>query len=64
MKNRKLSKKYQKKSMKNLQPVNTFLPNNVGKKTKVINDKFALTQNPTKKKNFNKYIHCLTLMIQ
>ncbi len=57
MKNRKLPKKYQKKSVKNLQPVNAFLPNNVGKKPKVINDKFSLTQNPTKKKNLNKYIY-------
>ena len=36
MKNRKLPKKYQKKSVKNLQPVNAFLPNNVGSKSKVI----------------------------
>ena len=56
MKNRKLPKKYQKKSVKNLQPVNAFLPNNVGSKSKVISDKFTLTQNPTKKKNLNKYI--------
>ena len=29
---------------------------NVGSKSKVISDKFTLTQNPTKKKNLNKYI--------
>jgi hypothetical protein len=57
MKNRKLPKKYQKKSVKNLQPVNAFLPNNVEKKPKVINDKFSITQNPTKKKNLSKYIY-------
>ena len=34
MKNRKLPKKYQKKSVKDLQPVNAFLPNNSNKITK------------------------------
>jgi len=57
LKNRKLPKKYQKKSVKNLQPVNACLPNTVEKKPRVMNNKISLTQNPTKKKNLNKYIY-------
>ena len=55
MKNRKLPKKYQKKSVKNLQPVNAFLPNNPKSDNKVI--KNNLIQKPKKRMiNERRYI--------
>ena len=55
MKNRKLPKKYQKKSVKNLQPVNAFLPNNPKSDNKVI--KNNLIQKPKKRMiNESRYI--------
>ena len=47
LKNRKLPKKYQKKSVKNLQPVNAFLPNKSKSDNKVI--KNDLIQKPKKR---------------
>ena len=55
MKNSKLPKKYQKKSVKNLQPVNAFLPNNPKSDNKVI--KNNLIQKPKKRMiNESRYI--------
>ena len=54
MKNRKLPKKYQKKSVKNLQPVNAFLPNKPTSDNKVINNN--LIKKP-KKRMINESIY-------
>ena len=55
MKNRKLPKKYQKKSENKLQPVNAFLPNNPKSDNKVI--KNNLIQKPKKRMiNESRYI--------
>ena len=55
MKNRKLPKKYQKKSVKDLQPVNAFLPYKPTSDNRVIN--YNLIQKPKKRMiNENRYI--------
>ena len=51
MKNRKLPKKYQKKSVKDLQPVNAFLPNN-SNKIKL----YDLSLSYIKRRNYNNVV--------